>query len=64
MLSPAFPPCFPDAASYELWAQDARRVRNESAVPCDDCTHAYREAMQRDGRCDPRATRERFRVDR
>lgn len=58
------PPCFPDAASFAAWAKAARRVHAESVAPCDDCTHAYREVMTREGRCDPRATREGFRVGR
>lgn len=64
MLAPAFPPCFPDAASYAAWVKAARRVHAETVSPCNDCTHAYREAMQREGRCDPQTTREQFKVGR
>lgn len=62
MLAPAFPLCFPDADAYSRWVRAAKRAAQESASPCDDCTHEYRVAMQRDGRCDPRAVSERFRV--
>lgn len=57
-----YPPCFPDAEAYETWARHAKRVRGCPSLPCDDCTHAYREQMTREGRCDPQGVAERFRV--
>lgn len=62
MLAPAYPPCFPDAASYEQWRVHAKRVWNVQSTPCDDCTEAYRAQMERAGRCDPVSVQERFLV--
>jgi hypothetical protein len=61
MLAPAYPPCFPDAATYTSWVRLAKRG-NEAASPCDDCARAYREAMTREGRCHPVTVRARFKV--
>jgi hypothetical protein len=57
-----FPACFPGLDAFAAWLRAARRVHNGTTSPCEDCTDEYREGMEREGRCDPQAVRERFKV--
>lgn len=47
------PACFPDAASYAVWATPVRGMKfSREHGYCADCTPQYQKLMLQQGRCE------------
>jgi hypothetical protein len=53
------PKCFNSAADFYYWKVFAVRSK-ETAAPCADCSHGYKQEMQKQNRCQEREVKAQF----